>query len=211
MNTDELISSLSKDLQPVKPVARAARRWFEFVICSVVAAGLTFLLFSIRSNLSDVIGTVEFSVSTVLLVLGWLALSYSITNSQVPIRAETNFWRLAILLTFAVAFVLLILSLSKNQWAEDVVTAGYSCSLDVLFLSLLPGAIGIVLLRRGASTSPSFQGLNLGISCALLSATWLQFSCPSVVPAHLLIWHLLVPFVLLSFAGLAVGKKILSW
>lgn len=211
MSVNDLINSLSESVEPRKPLGTLRKRWLEILSSSTVAVLLTFLLFSIRYNLSDALHTVFFWVGLGLLAVCWLGITYSMAILELPQVSNSKSLRVSLLSLVALSAYYLFLGLESHQWSDGVSVSGIHCSIGIMALSLLPSVAMVLLVRRGATTRPIFLGINLGLGSSVLGALALQFSCPSDVSIHLFLWHLVVPIAICAVAGALVGKKFLSW
>jgi hypothetical protein len=206
-----LIDDLSKNLTPAKPLPMRNRRWLEIAGVSLAGVGLTFVLFSIRHNLNEVITTPQFLIGALILIVAWLVATYSLAILELPTSSDKKYWKISIGLIVLLGLGYLVSGARGDEFVHGFSLTGISCSLDILFLSLLPGLFALYFLKRGASTRPQLLGVILGVSCAMLAAFALQFACPSELSTHLLMWHSLVPFGVLALVGLLVGRKVLKW
>lgn len=213
MKTDDLIENLSKNLTAVGSLPNRKSRLIRHLVFSILGTGLTFSLFSIRANLAQVIFTYQFVIGAFLLFIGWILSSYSLVTLEEPSSSSKGVWRWPIVLMALLSLMyLLFLVLSPNQDRVDGLRlSGISCSEDILFLSMLPGIFIFFLLKNGATTRPDLIGIFWGLICAMMASFALQFSCPSDLSSHLLVWHFAAPFVVLSLAGFFLGRKFLKW
>jgi hypothetical protein len=212
MSTKNLIDNLSKNLAPSKPLPGKLQRWLRILLISSIGVGTTFLMFSIRHDLADVLRTRQFLFGAIMLIVSWLISAYSIATLEVPSSSEKKYWRFALvlILTLGIAYLSSGL-LSGIKFIEGISPSGLPCSLDIIFMSLLPGVAAFYFLRRSASSFPELLGANLGLTCGVLASFALQFSCPHEEPSHLLVWHTLLPISVLVGIGILAGRKALKW
>jgi hypothetical protein len=210
LNTQNLISDLTKDLTPVKPMPSTLRRTALILILMSIGAGIVFFFFSRRHDLAEVVTQKQFIVGGVALLIGWISASYSLSLLQLPTlhNRKSFFWGLSAVCLLACFY------LEKGVASPNFVDGfhgGLNCSIDILFLSLIPLALLFTVVRRSAPTKFIYTGINIALCCASLGALLLQFSCPSNDPAHLLLWHLILPLTSLVAVGALVATKILKW
>lgn len=75
----------------------------------------------------------------------------------------------------------------------------------------LPGlAVGLSLLRRGASTRPALSGAAAGLAAGGLSALLYALHCPEDEPVFFLTWYG-TGIVILAAAGAVAGPRVLRW
>jgi len=214
MKTKNLIDDLSKNLSATNVIPKGGTRLLQIMGGMLVGTAVIFAMFSIRSDLHSVVGSVQFIFGSSVLILGWMAASYSLSILQLPTIDNKKYFLASALAVGTLALAYLIGGAfwgGAHSFNEGLSPTGIRCSLDILFLSVLPGIVVFILLRKGAPTKISFVGLNIGLCCAMLAAFALQFSCPSNLPVHLLVWHLLVPFTVLSSIGAWIGRMLLKW
>jgi hypothetical protein len=213
MTTENLISQLSKNVGPVKPLPPTWRRTFNLLVTMLVGSGLVFVLFSIRHNLHEAFFTAQFLIGFLILIMSWFVATYSLSISQLPTRDNKKHLIVGFILVLVLTFVYLVNGLlsPSESFQEGFAFGGVKCSLDILFLSLLPIIALTFILRKSAPTNYLLSGLNMALCCGALGAFLLQFSCPSEDPAHLLLWHLFVPITALGGAGLILSRKYLKW
>lgn len=213
MSTKNLIDNLSKDLTRVRPLPTLQRRWFNILAVSILGLGATFWLFSIRHNLSDVIHTKQFIFGAVLLLITWVVSAFSLANLELPSSRENKCWRISLVLLTLLVVVYLMAGVASglDSMAGGLHFSGLPCSLDIAFLSILPGIFVFYFLRRSATTAQGLIGANLGLCCGALAAFALQFSCPKEAPTHLMLWHIVLPLLILAGLGWLIGRKFLKW
>ena len=214
MKTKNLIDDLSKNLSATKVIPKTGIRTLQIMSGMLLGTALTFTLFSIRSDLHGVIRSTQFIFGALTLFLGWLASSYSLSLLQLP-TIENKKYLLAALFSVSILALRYLIAGTffgeAQSFRDGLSSSGMKCSLDILFLSVLPGIALFFLLRKGAPMRISFVGVNIGLCCAMVGAFALQFSCPSNLPVHLLVWHLLIPLVVLSSIGAWMGRMLLKW
>jgi len=213
MKTKSLIDDLSKNLAPSKAIPKTVVRTFQILAVALLGVGSIFILFSVRNDLHSIVDSPIFIFSGLVLVLAWTLASYSLSILQIPTIEDKKYLILALLAVCTLVFVYLVRGVfwGSAPIQEGLAPSGVKCSLDILFLSTLPGVLLFFLLRKGAPVQISLVGANTGLCCAMLGAFALQFSCPSNLDIHLLVWHLLIPFAVLFSFGAWLAQKFLKW
>jgi hypothetical protein len=211
MDTKNFIENLSKDVKSVRPLPTRKYRWLEFMSGSLIATGITFLLFSIRHDLNEVIWTPKFFVGSFILFVGWMFASYSLSVLQDPTSSTKKYIQISSFLIASLGTGYLVHSALMGGFVEGARITGSLCSFEIIFLSLLQSIVILFLLRRGAPTQIGLLGINVGLACGFLGASALQYSCPIENSSHLMIWHLILPFAVLTTAGYFFARKFLRW
>lgn len=211
MKTHDLINALSTDLPAVKRLPGRTQRFLKILVLLFAGVSFEFLFFSLRSHLQVEVRHFSFIFSSCILLGGALGGAYLLAILQVPSFEKKGSYFYPFFAAFLLSAFYLIKAFIDHDFQVGLSASGRACSLDILILSLLP-QIGIFFyLRKGAATEPSKLGLNVGLCGAFAGAFALQYSCPSSVATHLLVWHLLLPSLILGLSGVFLGRKTLKW
>src|SRR5271155_3796098 len=84
MKTKDLIEKLSQNVTPVKPLPNVFVRTLLILSTMVLGSGIIFLFFSHRPDLKQVVTHEQFILGAIILFLGWLVSSYSLSILQLP-------------------------------------------------------------------------------------------------------------------------------
>jgi hypothetical protein len=211
MKTTDLISTLSKSVKPVKPLPNSFVRMLILLFAMILGSGLVFLLFSHRPDLNEVVYDLHFQLGILVLFISWLITTYSLSLLQLPTVNRMRYLIFGLTLIAGLSFIYGYWVESQKYLTEGVAPSGLKCSADILLLSILPLISLFLILRKSATVETLYSGLNIGICCAAFGALLLAFACPSNNSAHLLAWHLFLPFLILAGGGSLLSRKILKW
>jgi hypothetical protein len=198
--TEELVHSLSRRLEPVRPVPALGRQGLGvaavFAATGVVAAawlGLHPLGVLSRSATSA-------CLTLVLAVLAVSGLTAGLA-SRIPGRERTA-WAAAGAGVAALAALALIALAQPGPVAGAAPLRGdLRCIARSLLFAVPAGTLAELLARRGAPWRQGGAGVALALGAIGAGALLVHLSCPSPSPWHWLLAHALVPLG----AGLPVG------
>jgi hypothetical protein len=94
-----------------------------------------------------------------------------------------------------------------GKWLAE----GLYCTVRTILVSLAPIAGGLWLLRRGAVTRPGAAGAVLGFAGVTLGALALHWTCDLDEPAHVMLWHYVVPVAVMIPVCSRLSAKVLQW
>jgi hypothetical protein len=214
MKTDDLIKQLSQDLKPAPKAMRAG-----LFAVSGVAIGLLVVigslgLYSVRSNFLECCKDPRFLVDLLLssFLLGgglWMVAKLRSPTFQV----QSWQW-----VSFAVVFgldlslhLLQVWSSDKYAIAAGLDSQGFSCSAVALQTAIVPMALYIWQSKSGASVFPKQSGIFAAMAAWGAGSLMICAHCPVESSLHILIWHLMLPGILLIAVGAGLGQKFLKW
>lgn len=200
-DTDELISRLARDLEPVRVLPRL--RWvvaglFALAAVAVVAA---VLWLGPRSDLLAWAGSLSgFSVLTGTL---GLALGTTLIGLGLSVPGRDELQRAGIWLTGFAGITFLLGLLSAASAGPTMAWQGLGpCAVRAVSIGLLPALAAVVFTSRAY---PQRSGLAFGLAAAGMAAAaavGVHIVCPASAGAHIAAGHLLLPC--LALAGLAL-------
>jgi hypothetical protein len=196
-----LIDTLVADVRPVRrlwpPAARLAAWW------GVGLALLGLLLVpGLRPDLALRLREPLFLVDVACIALLAGLIAHRACVAAVPGLAPS---RLATTLTAGCALVLLALvfavpiDVAMTDTARR--TKGLACLVDTLVLALVPAAVLLVAIRRGAPVRPGWAGAAAGAAGWLMAYLLVRLGCGVEDGMHLGVWHLLPGLAGAALAG----------
>jgi hypothetical protein len=214
MRTEELIDLLAREAVPVRrspPPALLAALLVAFALAASMAGAW---LMGTRPDLSGALANPSFLLANAVL-FGLLALAAAGSGAlAVPGRVRRLRPRAvlgALLLAAAILVFLLrwpwLYGVSWGLW----LSWGANCTLRTLVLGGPATAVGIWLHRRGASTQPALSGGLIGGAAGSQGANAMGWACGIDEPLHVLLWHFVIPTVLLAALGAWAGRRWLRW
>ncbi len=213
MNTDDLIASLSSDLQPIRPGFARMR-----VVLAVLAGGLAAIIllsitYGIRPDLDAAMAGPMFWMKigyTASIAL--LALAASVVLTRPEASAPRWLW-------FALVPVLLIAIKSANEMITApsgekmkvwMGTTWAFCPMIIFMLALPIMATLMIAARSLAPTRLRTAGAVIGLASGAAAATIYCLHCPESSAMFVLSWYTL-GIGLASAAGALLGPKLLRW
>lgn len=212
MKTDELILALSADAQPRGPSMGTALA-ISVVLGAVAAAIGMELTLGIRPDFLSALATPRFlfkfaEAAALAVVAVRLAACLSRPGAE-RWSAEVGLFVPALLLFVAVALELA--SVPEAAWGRRLVGSNWAvCLVAVPSFSLVPLALLLWALRRGASESGALTGLVAGLAAGGIGAFFYAAHCPDDSPLFVAVWYTIA---IAGVAGLGalLGARILRW
>lgn len=212
MRTEDLIASLAAD-KTVEPAADARGVALALPLALMLVAAVFFGFAGIRSGLGT--WPVALAVGTKLaitLAVAGIGLSL-LRHLADPVRGESSgisrFAWLAVLLVVLIA--LEVWRLGGADWQGRLIGSnGWRCLAMVPLLSILPFAVLMVGLRRGATTRPTLAGAVAGIAAAGLGASVYSLNCSEDSTLFVAVWYSAAAAIMTA-AGALCGNVFARW
>ena len=213
MNTDRLIDMLSTNLEPVK----GGQLWKALsgsVVIGLAAAFLVMLAcFGIRSDLvaGNHSGALALKIIFALSLVG--TGSAFLFKSMVPGQRHGRRLALIFLPFFAASAAAIAIVVRQPALASVGMIEGAAmvlCLFCIPFLAIIPFALLIWALRRGAPTDLRRSGAVAGLVAGAIGATVYSFSCPSDSWLFVFLGYA-AAVGLCSILGAQLGPRLLRW
>lgn len=206
MKSNDLIQSLSDNLQPVKILKYGIKEYIVIFFAGLFSVLTGVAITGIRADIKIIAITPSFITQTIALLLLALlstvsALHMSIPSIKKPVSQKII---LSTLLFWAITILYLLLN-SNAPFAGW----GFSCASEIAINSVIPSACVFFMIRKSASLDRSSVGWLVLTAGAAYGALATQFSCALNDPFHLLVWHTL-PVIIIGLIGLVIGQFILK-
>ena len=213
MNTDDLITNLSRDVSPVARSAIGRRLAVGVGAGAVVAILLLIASLGVRPDLSDAMGSFAFWtkwIYTASLSLVALAVTAQLARPDGgPIRW---LWILAVpvILLTAIGVVELARTPPAEWLAMWLGRSWMVCPWIVVVLAMPIFAGLLWSFRRMAPTRLRAAGAAAGLSAGAFAATVYCVHCPEVSAIFVLTWYSL-GILLAALIGALLGPRLLRW
>ena len=205
------VDSLVADLKPV-PAIKPGRMALIGMLVSTAVIGALVLIVGVKAGFLRELPQATVAAS----LLGWVVLSATCARlavgSALPGMRPFSGWKYWIL-----AAVLLIGFGSigrewkvEESWIEFS-SSGFPCAKTIFIWSVILGLGWIWQLRRLAPVRPEQTAVWASFALASLSSAGLSAHCPNGNGMHLLVWHVLLPFLVYSVLWNRLSRWILSW
>ncbi len=211
MKTDDLIAALAADRMPA--AAAFSRTLVGAITLAIVVAAVAFMsTLGPRADLAAAAVTPRFLFKvlvTLTVVAAALPLLWRLGR---PDALVGNRWPLAVAPLLVGAGVLVELMLvPAAEWQRTAVGSNaVLCLTAIPLLAVVPLAVLLAALRRGATTRPSLAGAMAGLLASGIAAVFYAFHCFDDSPLFVVIWYSLgMGFVTLVAAVL--GERLLRW
>lgn len=212
MKTDDLIRALAADARPQGPSLRGGVALA--VAGGAVAAALALLAtLGLRPDLATALGSIRFLFKfAVTASLAGVALHLALVLAR-PGTARGGA-ELALLLPMALlvaAVGLELLAVPEASWQTRMVGSNWAvCLLAVPSFSLVPLALLLLALRRGAAESAPLAGLVAGLAAGGIGAFFYAAHCPDDSPLFVAVWYTLA-IGAVGALGAILGARLLRW
>jgi hypothetical protein len=213
MKTDDLVSLLSTDLEPVDRGSVARTIYVALAAGSIVALGLALVGLGVRSDLmmaravTFLVVKLSFAVAIVSLALAYL------TRLARP-GGERKAPYLLVALPFLAIVVFAAISLGiapSSHWDKMIVGDQWlECLLSIPIIAIVPFAATIWAVRRAAPTNLVRAGAFAGLIAGGVSATAYALHCTDDSLPFVAVWYG-GTIVLCTLAGAALGPRLLRW
>ena len=212
MKTDDLISRLSADHQPLhRPAIRSLAL---AVALAILFAGAAMLLtIGLRPDFAAATATwrfdMKFVVTLTLATSAFFLLRQAIYPEGLNRAPLWVILAAPALLLAAVAYELAVLPASAWR-AAAVGTNWFHCLTLVPAFGIVPLAIALWGIRQGASTRPMLTGFLSGLLAGGIAATFYAANCTDDSPLFVMTWYP-VGILGLGFIGALAGRQVLRW
>jgi hypothetical protein len=213
MKTDDLVALLSTNLEPVdrSPVVRAL--CIALAIGIVVALGIAFVGLGVRSDLTTTRALIFLAVKLAFAIgIVGLAMVYLTRLARPGGERRTSSFLVA--LPFLVVVFLAAVSLGsapRAHWDRMIVGGEWlECLLSIPIIAIVPFAVSIWAVRKGAPTNLARAGAFAGLVAGGVSAIAYALHCTDDSLPFIAVWYG-GTIVLCTLAGAALGPRLLRW
>ncbi|MBS1970447.1 MAG: DUF1109 domain-containing protein [Bdellovibrionales bacterium] len=214
MKTDDLISQLTKNLQPVRSPEKPLTFALKWGVGSLVLIVLVILSLRPRVDLMQSLQHFDTWAQLGAFSLLFFASLGLVSWSSSPGKEGLKKYLkavFAVLSLLALIQVVRILGLSEELMSEGLSVLGSGCAMVAMSVGTVTGAFLTWKARQGASTHPLMSGLVLGLAAVGAGGVAITLHCSSLNGMHILVWHFLLPLIVMAIVGSFVGRKILHW
>jgi hypothetical protein len=204
---------LSTNLEPVKGGQLGKTLAWAIVIGLVAAFGVMLACFGIRSDLiaGNHSGALALKVVFALSLVGTGAAF--LIKSMVPGQQKGHRFALIFLPFFAASAAVIEIVVRRPALASGGMIEGAAallCLFCIPFLAIIPFALLIWALRKGAPTDLRRSGAVAGLVAGAIGAAVYSFSCPSDSWLFVFLGYT-AAVALCSIVGAQVGPRLLRW
>ena len=205
---EELITSLSRDLAPVRPapnVTALAMLWF------LVSAGfvviMTYLVGPIRPGaLYQLVTEPRFLIETLLGVAAVVWVATVAFRAAVPAALSRTFAAVGLVL-MSLWLAQYVIGLADPALEPSALGKRGHCYLETMAYSLPAILVALLLIRRLYPLRFGLTAMAVSLAAGMLPALYMQLAC-MYVPSHILLAHV-APAALLGLLGAVAGPLVL--
>jgi len=203
VKTEELIQDLAAQLQPVKPLRHPLARFGRWAAVTAAWVAVGVAAIGVRADLAAMAHAPAFLLYVALTVALGAATTLAAFTASVPGRTS-RWWTFAPSAVIASGLLLVVLGVLSA--GDGYAGAGVKCVRNLLALSVPPGLLLCLMLRRAAPLDGRAIGALAAVGVAALAHAGTRFVCRNDGALHLLVWH--CGFVLLlGGLGILAGAR----
>ena len=200
MNTETLISKLSLEAGPVRPLDPPAVRFLKWFLPALGLFALGVYAVGPRPDLqSAVTSPIFMATAMVTSILALICVLSAFMLARPDLRNRK--WEM-VSMGSAATWLATVAFLLGTEGFEDP-RVGIVCIARIIFLSLGPAILLFIMLRSAAPLPAAFVGFLAAVGALAGSEVAVQFLCRQSSLAHIAVWHFLpvCAFALLGALG----------
>lgn len=209
MQTEELITQLSKQVTPVHPLAHPMTQTGFWLLLCATGFGAVAYWSGLRHDLAAVMQIPQFLLELILALITAIGAAITAICLAVPDAYQKLYLRW-VPVAGAIALTLLLLYRLGSAEIAFPLRLAPQCAGEMCLYALLPGALLFFLLRRAASTHSGWAGAMCGLAVGLFGYIFLRLTEANDEIPHLLAWHYL-PVAAITLVGTLCGNRWLRW
>ncbi len=209
-NIQELINTLSADACVVKPAPHPFMLSLKWLGMAVVYLAVSLAVSGMRPDWAAKLHDLWFIAEMAALVVIFIATAFSAALLSFPDMHQMRRFVFAPAAAFILFMLILLFAWRADSPPAPLPVHSFECTLSILLMTLLPGVWTFYAMRRYASTHCGAAGSVALLSAFSVGALWLRLYEVNDSIVHVIEWHYL-PMLLIGFAGMWMGKKILKW
>jgi len=213
MKTDELVTLLSTNLEPVDRRSIARTLYVALAAGSIVALGLSLVGLGVRSDLTTAHAFI-FLVMKLAFAFGIVGLALVYLTKLARPGGERKTTSFLVIMPFLVIVVLAGISLAlapSSHWEKMIVGDQWlECLISIPIIAIVPFAISMWVVRRAAPTDLARAGAFAGLAAGGVSAMAYALHCTDDSLPFIAIWYG-GTIVLCTLAGAILGPRLLRW
>ncbi|MEH2508295.1 MULTISPECIES: DUF1109 domain-containing protein [unclassified Bradyrhizobium] len=213
MKTDDLVALLSTNLEPVDRKAVVRSLYVAIATAAIAALGIAFAGLGLRPDLTTTRALIYLTIKLAFAVgVVGLAMTYLVRLARPG--SERRMSLFLIVMPFLIVLILAAVSLGSAppaHWGRMIVGDEWlECLLSIPVIAIVPFAVSIWAVRKGAPTNLSRAGAFAGLIAGGVSATAYALHCTDDSLPFIAVWYG-GTIVLCTLAGALLGPRLLRW
>ncbi len=209
-NVDALIEQLSAKAAPVAQARHPYVQCLKWVTGFAVYLAFLVWVFPMRPDLAQKLQSPLFVAELAALALVNVTAALSCALLGFPDLMQKKALTFAPLVAFIAFVVIMLLAYHADSPPAPAPEHEMLCTLCITLFSLMPAAWLFASMRKAASTHAGLSGYIATLCAFSIGGLVLRLSEQTDSISHLLQWHY-IPMLLMSMAGIALGKLLLKW
>jgi hypothetical protein len=213
MNTERLIDMLSTNVEPVKGGQLWKTLAWAIAVSGIAAFGVMVATVGIRNDVAagrePISIALELVFSLSLVAAGAVILMKSMIPGQEE-RKRSSTVLLPLFAASAAAIAMLVRHGPITPTGMMGSAAAALCMMCIPFFAVIPFAVLIWVLRKGAPTDLRRCGAVAGLVAGAIGATVYSFNCPSDALPFVAFWYA-AAIGLCAIIGAQLGPRLLRW
>jgi hypothetical protein len=213
MKTDDLVALLSTNLEPIDRSSVVRTICVAVVAAIVVALCIAFVGLGVRSDLTTT-RALTFLAVKLAFAIGIIGLALVYLTRLARPGGERKSSPFLIVVPFLVVLFLAVISLGsapRAHWDRMIMGDEWlECLLSIPIIAIVPFAVSIWAVRKGAPTNLARAGAFAGLVAGGVSAMAYALHCTDDSLPFVAVWYG-GTIVLCTLAGAALGPRLLRW
>lgn len=209
VDTENLIDSLTAELEEVKPACHPMKKALPWFIFGVLYICFAVAVLGMRSDFFDrIFDDVYILELGMVFIMSLSAALCSLWLGVPDMRGQR--WMLAV--PFSTLFLLVFWLIAITVLHLEALPAMYwsGCINEALIFGVIPAITLVLLAARGKTTKPQLMSVMNTIAIGGLGYFGLRITCPVEEIGHLVFHHFL-PYVFMGGVIFLAGIKIYRW
>lgn len=212
MSTDALIAKLAEEARPLQPLQAPWRRATIWLILSLPYVALVAAVFGFRGDLLVKFTEVRFAIEQLAALA--TAFSAAIAAFATVIPGNSRRYLLLPLLPLTIWLssvgVACLLDFAHSHAHTAKFHIDWLCFPGIVVVGIAPGALIVLMLRRGAPLFPIKSTALAGLAAAGLGDFGFRLLHAEDAGLTVLVWQMGTVFLLTALAALS-GRHVLNW
>jgi hypothetical protein len=209
-NIEQLVASLSKDAQAVKPAPRPGLLGLKWIGVAAVYLIVSLTISGLRPDWALQLHKPWFDAEIVLLLGILVSTGFSAAILSFPDLHQQGRTAFAPVWIFALFALVMLFSWLADNPPSPLPVHSFECTISILLFSLLPSAGIFYAMRQFASTHLQLSGIVAVLFAFSTGALWLRLHEQTDSIIHLVEWHYL-PMIAVALLGWWLGNRVLKW